>query len=199
MLPPLHDAGVQVWADVASVRHAERAVAEGVDGLILLTAGSGGQTGWLNPFAFVRAVRAFYQGPLVLGGGISDGEALRAAEVLGCNLAYMGTRFIATQESMASPAYQQMLVDCNADDIVLTRAFTGLQANMLRPSIVKAGLDPDNMPQAQSVDVARDTTRSTCVRHRQQRAADEGERGGVGEAVRAAYVDCVGYSASSAS
>lgn len=156
VLPPLHDAGVQVWADVASVRHAERAVAEGVDGLILLTAGAGGQTGWLNPFAFVRAVRAFYQGPLVLGGGISDGAALRAAEVLGCNLAYMGTRFIATQESMASPAYRQMLVDCNADDILLTRAFTGLQANMLRPSIVKAGLDPDNMPQAQSVDVARD-------------------------------------------
>ena len=100
VLQPLHDAGALVFADVASVRHAERAVAAGADGLVLLTAGAGGQTGWLNPFAFVRAVRAFFDGPIVLAGGISDGHALRAAEALGCDLAYMGTRFIATSMSL---------------------------------------------------------------------------------------------------
>src|SRR3954471_25074603 len=108
VLKPLHDAGAVVFADVASIRHAERAVAAGADGLVLLTAGAGGQTGWLNPFAFVRAVRAFYDGPLVLAGGIADGYALRAAEALGCDLAYMGTKFIATNESLADPRYKEM-------------------------------------------------------------------------------------------
>lgn len=156
VLGPLHDAGVKVLADVASVMHAEKAVAAGADGLVLLTAGAGGQTGWLNPFAFVRAVRRFYQGPLVLAGGMSDGHALRAAVALGCELAYMGTRFIATHESMASDAYKSMLVASSADDIVLTRAFTGLQTNMLRPSIVAAGLDPDNLPARGDIDIAKD-------------------------------------------
>lgn len=156
VLPALRDAGVAVFADVATLRHARRAVEEGVDGLVLLTAGAGGQTGWLNPFAFVRAVRSFYSGPIVLSGGISDGHALHAAEVLGCDLAYMGTRFIATRESMASDAYRRMLVQSSADDILLTRAFTGLDANMLRPSIIHAGLNPDDLPHSPSVDVARD-------------------------------------------
>ncbi len=110
VLEPLHDAGALVFADVASIRHAERAVAAGADGLVLLTAGAGGQTGWLNPFVFVRAVRAFFDGPLVLAGGIGDGHSLWAAEVLGCDLAYMGTKFIATEESMADPRYRAMLV-----------------------------------------------------------------------------------------
>ncbi|MEW6642224.1 MAG: nitronate monooxygenase [Pseudomonadota bacterium] len=156
VLGPLHDAGALVLADVASIRHAERAVAAGVDGLVLLTAGAGGQTGWLNPFAFVRAVRQFFHGPLVLAGGISDGHALRAAQVLGCDLAYMGTRFIATVESMADAAYKEMLVASSADDILLTRAFTGLQTNMLKPSIVAAGLDPDDLPERGAIDIARD-------------------------------------------
>lgn len=156
VLGPLHDAGALVLADVASIRHAERAVAAGADGLVLLTAGAGGQTGWLNPFAFVRAVRQFFQGPLVLAGGISDGHALRAARALGCDLAYMGTRFIATVESMADPAYKEMLVASSADDILLTRAFTGLQTNMLRPSIVAAGLDPDDLPERGAIDITRD-------------------------------------------
>ena len=114
------------------------------------------QTGWLNPFAFARAVRTFFKGPLVLAGGISDGRALRAAEVLGCELAYMGTKFIATVESLADPKYKQMLVDSTADDITLTRAFTGLQTNMLRPSIVAAGLDPDALPERNPINVAKD-------------------------------------------
>ena len=156
VLKPLHDAGTLVFADVASIRHAERAVAVGADGLVLLTAGAGGQTGWLNPFVFVRAVRAFFNGPIVLAGGIGDGHALRAAEALGCNLAYMGTKFIATRESMADARYKEMLVGSSADDILLTTAFTGLQTNMLRPSIEAAGLDPDNLPSRGTIDIGKD-------------------------------------------
>ncbi len=156
VLAPLHDAGALVFADVASIRHAERAVAAGADGLVLLTAGAGGQTGWLNPFVFVRAVRAFFDGPIVLAGGIGDGQSLRAAEALGCDLAYMGTKFIATAESMADARYKTMLVASSADDILLTTAFTGLQTNMLRPSIAAAGLDPDNLPQRGAIDIGKD-------------------------------------------
>ena len=156
VLAPLHEAGALVFADVASIRHAERAVAAGADGLVLLTAGAGGQTGWLNPFVFVRAVRAMFDGPIVLAGGIGDGHALRAAQALGCDLAYMGTRFIATRESMADARYKEMLVASSADDILLTRAFTGLQTNMLRPSIEAAGLDPDDLPARGAIDVGKD-------------------------------------------
>ncbi len=146
VVAPLHDIGCRVLADVASVRHAEKALAAGADGLILLTAGAGGQTGWANGFAFARAVRAFFDGPLVLAGGISDGRALWAARVLGCDLAYMGTPFIATHESLASDAYKAMLVSCQLDDVLLTSAFTGLPTSMLRPSVVASGLDPERLP-----------------------------------------------------
>ncbi|HMH95460.1 MAG TPA: nitronate monooxygenase, partial [Bradyrhizobium sp.] len=156
VLAALHDAGSLVFADVASIRHAERAVEAGADGLVLLTAGAGGQTGWLNPFVFVRAVRAFFDGPVVLAGGIGDGHALRAAQALGCDLAYMGTKFIATRESMADVRYKEMLVASSADDILLTTAFTGLQTNMLRPSIAAAGLDPDDLPQRGAIDIGKD-------------------------------------------
>src|SRR6185437_3163229 len=134
VMKPLKDAGCLVLADVASVRHAQKAVASGVDGLVLLTAGAGGQTGWVNPFAFVRAVRAFWDGIVVMAGGMSDGQAVAAAELLGCDLAYMGTKFIATRESLAKPGYKEMLVGARLDDVKLTRAFTGLETNMLRPS-----------------------------------------------------------------
>lgn len=140
---PLHEVGTLVLADVATLEHARKAVAAGADGLVLLSAGAGGQTGWMNPMAFVRAVREFFDGPLVLAGGIADGVALRSAITLGVDLGYMGTRFIAATESMADPAHRAMLVDASLDDIVLTSAFTGLPANMLRPAIVAAGLDPD--------------------------------------------------------
>jgi nitronate monooxygenase len=142
---PLHEVGTLVLADVATLRHAHRAVEAGADGLVLLTAGAGGQTGWLNPFAFVRAVRGFFDGPLVLAGGIGDGRALLAARLLGCDLGYMGTSFIATAESMAAPDYKQMLVDSGIDDVVLTKAFTGLPTSMLAPAIRAAGLDPANL------------------------------------------------------
>lgn len=142
VISPLHDVGCLVFADVASIEHAEKALRAGADGLVLLCAGAGGQTGWANGMAFVRAVRGFFAGPLVLAGGISDGQALWAARALGCDLAYMGTKFIATVESRASEEYKRMLVASKMDDIVLTRAFTGLETNMLRPSIEAAGIDP---------------------------------------------------------
>jgi len=151
---PLHDIGCMVLADIASLKHAEKALAAGADGLILLTAGAGGQTGWANPLAFVRAVRAIFDGPIVLAGGIADGWALWAAEVLGCDLAYMGTGFIATRESMAPPAYQAMLVASTLDDVMTSKAFTGLDANMLRPSVVAAGLDPNHLPERVSIESA---------------------------------------------
>ncbi|HVN29871.1 MAG TPA: nitronate monooxygenase [Candidatus Binataceae bacterium] len=151
---PLHDIGCLVFADVATIRHTEKAIAAGVDGLVLLTAGAGGQTGWLNPLAFVRAARAMFDGPIVLAGGISDGVALWAAEVLGCDLAYMGTKFIATNESIAPEAYKKMLVDSGMDDVMLTQAFTGLDTNMLTPSMIAAGLDPRTLPPRVSVEEA---------------------------------------------
>lgn len=153
-IPPLHDVGCVVFADVATLHHAERAIAAGVDGLILLTAGAGGQTGWLNPIAFTRAVREMFQGPIVLAGGISDGLALWAAEVMGCDLAYMGTKFIATHESMAAPAYKRMLADSDMDDVMLTQAFTGLDTNMLKPSMIAAGIDPASLPPRVSIEEA---------------------------------------------
>ncbi|WP_377828023.1 NAD(P)H-dependent flavin oxidoreductase [Bradyrhizobium lupini] len=144
----LHEIGCLVLAAVPSLRHAEKAIRAGADGLVLLTAGAGGHTGWANPFAFVRAVRAAFDGPIALAGGISDGIALAAARLLGCDLGYMGTRFIATRESMASPSYREMLVASTLDDVVLTKAFTGLEVSMLRPSIVAAGLDPSKLDEA---------------------------------------------------
>jgi nitronate monooxygenase len=153
-VPALHRAGCLVFADVATLAHARKAVAAGADGLVLLTAGAGGQTGWLNPFAFVRAVRDFYDGPVLLSGGIADGVALRAAVTLGADLGYMGTRFIAAAESMASDAYRALLIDCDIDDVLLTRAFTGLPANFLRPAIAAAGLDPDNLDEEVTPEIA---------------------------------------------
>jgi nitronate monooxygenase len=156
VLKPLKDSGCLVLADVASVRHAEKAVTAGVDGLVLLTAGAGGQTGWVNPFAFVRAVRKFWDGIVVMAGGMADGQAVAAAQALGCDLAYMGTKFIATRESLAKESYKEMLVKSRLDDVLLTRAFTGLETNMLRPSIAAAGLDPDNLPVRGAIDIAKD-------------------------------------------
>lgn len=143
LVGPLHDAGCRVFADVATQAHAEKALAAGVDGLVLLCAGAGGQTGWVSPFAGVRSLRALFDGPLVVAGGLSDGHALWAAQALGADLGYMGTRFIATPESLANDAHRNMLVEAGWDDIVSSSAFSGLPANWLRPSLIAAGLDPD--------------------------------------------------------
>ncbi len=156
IVAPLHDVGCRVFTDVASIRHAEKALEVGADGLVLLSAGAGGQTGWANGLSFARAVRAFYDGPLILSGGISDGAALWAARAVGCDLGMMGTRFIATTQSMAVDGYKTMLVDSRLDDVMLTRAFTGLDTNMLRPSIAGAGLDPKALEGPVSPERARE-------------------------------------------
>jgi nitronate monooxygenase len=137
---PLHDAGIIVLADVASLRHLQRAAASGVDGVVLLTAGAGGQTGWANPFAFLRAARQRYDGIVAIAGGISDGAGILAAQVLGADLAYLGTRFIATTESLASAAYRDAVVAATLDDVTASRQVTGLPANVLTDWL--RGVDP---------------------------------------------------------
>ena len=172
VVAPLHDIGCLVLADVASVRHAEKALEAGADGLILLSAGAGGQTGWANGLAFARAVRSFFDGPLVLAGGISDGHALWAARVLGCDLAYMGTPFIATHESLAGDDYKAMLTQCQLDDVMLTSAFTGLPTSMLRPSVVAAGLDPARLPTDMQAERAAELYGGAAAAGRPRRWAD---------------------------
>ena len=140
----VHGYGGLVFADVATLRHARKAVAAGVDGLILLTAGAGGNTGWLNPFAFVAAVRAFYDGPVALAGCISRGHELRALEILGVDLGYLGSAFLAARESMAPDDHKQAVLDAGPDDILLTSAITGMPANFVRSRLEEAGLiNPD--------------------------------------------------------
>lgn len=152
---PLHEVGTAVLADVATLEHAGKAIAAGADGLVLLTAGAGGQTGWMNAFAFVRAVRRDFDGILVLAGGVTDGPSLRAAEALGVDFAYLGTRLIATDESMASDTYKDLVMNSTMDDVLLTRAFTGLPTSMLRPSIEAAGLGPAVLDESISGEDAR--------------------------------------------
>ena len=128
----LKKGGARVLVDVASLRHVERARDAGADGVVLLTAGAGGQTGWLNPLAFVRAARAIYGGLIVLAGGMTDGHGIAAARVLGADLAYLGTRFIATHESLADDDYISALIAASIDDVFTTTRLTGLPANVLR-------------------------------------------------------------------
>jgi nitronate monooxygenase len=136
--------GGRVLADVATIRHARKAIDAGVDMLVLLTAGAGGNTGWLNPFAFIEEVRGFWDGPLAVAGGITTGRQVRAAQVAGADLAYVGSPFIATHESLAETDYKQALCTAGADDIVLTDAVTGIPANFLAGSLRAQGiLRPD--------------------------------------------------------
>ncbi len=143
----VHGYGGLVFHDVATMRHVEKAAEAGVDGLILLTAGAGGHTGTANPFAFVPQVRNVFDGAILLAGGISNGRAVRAAEVLGADFAYMGTRFAATVESMASAAYKALLVSQQLADVLTTDRISGVAATFLRGSIASAGLDPDRLPE----------------------------------------------------
>jgi nitronate monooxygenase len=144
----VHAYGGIVLHDVINVRHAQKALEAGVDGLILVCAGAGGHAGTLSPFALVNEVRRFYDGLLVLAGAITNGRGILAAQVMGCDLAYMGTRFIATHESNAADEYKEMIVGATATDILYTPYFSGVHGNYLKPSIRAAGLDPDNLPSA---------------------------------------------------
>jgi nitronate monooxygenase len=143
-----HSYGGLVFHDVTNIAHAKRALAAGVDGLILVCTGAGGHAGRLSPFALVREVREFYDGTIILSGAIASGDAVLATQALGADLAYVGTRFIATAEANASSAYKQALVESVAEDIVYTNLFTGVHGNYLKASIVAAGLDPEALPEA---------------------------------------------------
>jgi nitronate monooxygenase len=137
--------GGTVIADVVNIKLARKAVAAGTDGLACISAGAGGHTGFMSPFAFIAAVRDFFDGIVTIGGGISDGAGVAGAVAAGADLVYMGTRFLATEESMAPPEYKQMVVDHGPDDLVITDGITGTPASWLRPSLVANGLDPDNL------------------------------------------------------
>ena len=143
VVPRVHAYGGAVFADVSSLAFARKAAATGVDGLVLVCSGAGGHTGKVSPFAFVQAVREFYDGIIVLGGSIGHGGAVRAVELLGADLAYAGTPFIVAEESLAAQEYRDMVVRASFEDLVLTKTFTGADAWYLRESIVTAGLDPD--------------------------------------------------------
>jgi len=143
-----HSYGGLVYHDVISVRHAQKAAEQGVDGLILVCAGAGGHAGALSPFALLREVKEWFDGTVILSGSIGDGHSVASAIALGADFAYMGTRFIATQEANAEPEYKKMLEESAAADIVYSSLFTGVSGNYLKPSISNAGLDPDNLPDA---------------------------------------------------
>ena len=137
----VHSWGGIVFHDVIKTQHAKKAIAAGVDGIIVVGAGAGGHGGHHNPFALVREIREFWDGPLALAGAINDGQGIRAAEVLGADMAYMGTRFIATQEAQTPNEYKEMLVQSTIDDIVFSDHFTGVHANYLKASLEQAGID----------------------------------------------------------
>ncbi|SFQ72856.1 nitronate monooxygenase [Psychrobacillus psychrotolerans] len=148
----VHSYGGLVFADVNSVHFAKKAAQANIDGLILVSSGAGGHTGTMTGFAFVEAVRQFWDGIIILAGGISSGKGILAAQALGADLVYMGTSFISAEESMAQQAYKEMVVEAECDDILMTNAFTGVHANMLIPSIKQAGLIPDKLQPKETID-----------------------------------------------
>jgi len=146
VIEAVHSYGGTVLCDVINAEHARKAAAAGADGLIVVGGGAGGHASTQSQFSLVREIREFWGGCLVLGGSVSDGHQIRAAEVLGADLAYIGTRFLATQESQAQDAYKQMVVDCSIKDLVYSDRFSGVFANFLMPSIAKYGIDLATLP-----------------------------------------------------
>ncbi len=144
----VHGYGGIVWHDIINSRFAHKAIEKGADGLIAVAAGAGGHAGPLSPFALIQEIRDWYDGTVLLSGAIATGGAILAARAMGADLAYAGSMFIATEEARAVEDYKQMVVDCGGEDIVNSNLFTGIHGNYLAPSIVKAGLDPQNLPQA---------------------------------------------------
>jgi len=142
----VHGWGGITFHDVINQKFAHKAVEKGADGLVLVAAGAGGHAGALSPFAFVAETRQWFDGPIALSGAIGHGGAIRAARVLGADFAYVGSAFIATREANAPDAYKQMIASSTAEDIVYSNLFTGVHGNYLKPSIVAAGMDPDNLP-----------------------------------------------------
>ncbi len=143
----VHSYGGIVLHDIINQKFAHKAIEKGADGLIAVASGAGGHAGGLSPFALIQEIRQWFDGPLLLSGSIATGDAVLAAQAMGADLAYIGSPFIATQEANAVADYKQMIVDCNGEDIVYTNLFTGVHGNYLRPSISRAGMDPDRLPQ----------------------------------------------------
>ncbi|ETP70195.1 NAD(P)H-dependent flavin oxidoreductase [Planococcus glaciei] len=150
----VHAYGGLVYSDVANVRHAKKAAASGVDGLVLVCAGAGGHGGTLNPFAFIAAVKKFYSGTIILSGGLSTGADVAAAKLMGADYAYMGTRFLAAEESSAPEDYKQMVIDSTIEDVLYTDSFSGVPVNVLVPSLVKQGIDPKTLKPKDEVDLS---------------------------------------------
>ncbi|AXA41089.1 NAD(P)H-dependent flavin oxidoreductase [Rhizobium leguminosarum] len=144
----VHSYGGIVLHDIINNRHAHSAIRKGADGLIAVAAGAGGHAGTLSPFALIQEIREWFDGPLLLAGAIATGGAILAAEAMGADMAYIGSPFIATEEARAADAYKQAIVEGAAGDIVYSNYFTGVHGNYLKPSIVAAGMDPDNLPLA---------------------------------------------------
>ena len=142
----VHSYGGIVLHDIINNVFAHKAIEKGADGLIAVAAGAGGHAGTLSPFALIQEIREWFDGPLALSGAIATGGAIAAARAMGADLAYIGSAFIATEEAHAVPAYKQMIVDSNGEDIVYSNLFTGVHGNYLKPSIVAAGMDPDHLP-----------------------------------------------------
>lgn len=142
-----HSYGGLVFHDVINQRHARKAAEQGVDGLILVSAGAGGHAGSLSPFALLREVKSWFDGTVILSGAISDGASVAGAIAMGADLAYMGTRFIATQEANSDQRYRDMLVKGSAEDVVYSSLFTGVHGNYLKASVAEAGYDPDKLPE----------------------------------------------------
>ncbi|MCZ8073607.1 MAG: nitronate monooxygenase family protein [Paucibacter sp.] len=144
----VHAWGGIVLHDVINNKFAKKAIEKGADGLIAVAAGAGGHAGVKSPFALIQEIREWFQGPVALSGSIASGDAVLAAQAMGADLAYIGSAFIATEEARAAEDYKQMIVDSNSDDIVYSNLFTGVHGNYLRGSIVKAGMDPDHLPES---------------------------------------------------
>ncbi len=144
----IHGYGGIVLHDVVNNRFARKAIDKGADGLIAVAAGAGGHAGTLSPFALLQEIRQWFDGPLALSGSIANGGAILAAQAAGADLGYIGSAFIATEEANADARYKQMITECTAEDIIYSSLFTGVPGNYLKPSIRAAGLDPDNLPEA---------------------------------------------------
>jgi nitronate monooxygenase len=144
----VHSYGGLLFHDVISLRHARKAAEQGVDGIIAVCAGAGGHAGGASPFALLREIRSFFDGTIILSGAMTSGADVFAALALGADMAYIGTRFLATTEANVPPQYKQMIVDSSSDEVVYTSLFTGVKGNYLKRSVAAAGLDPDNLPEA---------------------------------------------------
>lgn len=150
----VHRYGGLVFSDVINIKYAKKAIEKGSDGLVLVSAGAGGHGGTYNPFAFIHEVRTFFDGPIALAGTLTKGEDILAAEILGADFAYIGTRFIPAKESRAQEEYKQAIADATIEDIIYTDAFSGINANYLLPSIVRAGLDPEKLKSKEKIDLS---------------------------------------------